>query len=81
MQKILAAALLAAGLVLSQLAWAEDKIADVTNMDALRAAVRADKKEFVASTLKLTPAEVRQKPRERADRGRRRSSPGAAGDE
>ena len=50
MQKILAAALLAAGLVLSQLAWAEDKIADVTNMDALRAAVRADKKEFVAST-------------------------------
>ena len=60
MQKILAAALLAAGLVLSQLAWAEDKIADVTNMDALRAAVRADKKEFVASTLKLTPAEAKR---------------------
>src|SRR6266487_6025115 len=60
MQKILAAALLAAGLILSQLAWAEDKIADVTDMDALRAAVRADKKAFVASTLKLTAAEAKR---------------------
>jgi hypothetical protein len=60
MQKILAAALLAAGLVLSQLAWAEDKIADVTDMDALRAAIRADKKGFVASTLNLTAAEAKR---------------------
>jgi hypothetical protein len=55
-----AAALFAAGLVLAQLAWGEDKIADVTDMDALRAAVRTDKKAFVASTLKLTPAEAKR---------------------
>jgi hypothetical protein len=59
MQKF-AAALLAAGLIVAQCAWAEDKIADVTDMDALRAAVRADKKAFVASTLKLTPAEAKR---------------------
>jgi hypothetical protein len=56
----LAAAVLAAGLMLAQFAWAEDKIADVTDMDALRAAVRADKKAFVASTLKLTPEEAKR---------------------
>jgi hypothetical protein len=44
----------------SQAAWGEDKIADVTDMDALRAAVRADKKAFVASTLQLTPAEAKR---------------------
>jgi hypothetical protein len=38
---------------------AEDKIADVTDMQALRAAVRADKKAFVASALSLTPAEAK----------------------
>jgi hypothetical protein len=59
MQKF-AAALFAAGLIAAQCAWAEDKIADVTDMDALRAAVRADKKAFVASTLKLTPAEAKR---------------------
>ena len=55
-----AAALLAAGLIVAQYAWAEDKSADVTDMDALRAAVRADKKAFVSSTLKLTPAEAKR---------------------
>ena len=60
MQKKFAAALLAAGLILAPLAWAEDKVADVTDMNALRAAVRADKKAFVASTLKLTPAEAKR---------------------
>jgi len=60
MEKFAAATLFAAGLIVAQLAWAEDKIADVTDMDALRAAVRADKKAFVASTLKLTPAEAKR---------------------
>lgn len=55
-----AAVLFAAGLIAAQYVWAEDKIADVTDMDALRAAVRADKKAFVASTLKLTPAEAKR---------------------
>jgi hypothetical protein len=59
MQKF-AAAVLAAGLIVAQYAWAQDKSADVTDMDALRAAVRADKKAFVASTLKLTPAEAKR---------------------
>ena len=60
MQKIFGAVLFAAGLIAAQLAWAEDKIADVTDMDALRAAVRADKKAFVASTLKLTTEEAKR---------------------
>src|SRR5690349_6941573 len=60
MEKFAAATLFAAGLLVAQCAWAEDKIADVTDMDALRAAVRADKKAFVASTLKLTPAESKR---------------------
>jgi hypothetical protein len=60
MQKTFAAVLFAAGLIAAQLAWAEDKIADVTDMAALRAAVRADKKAFVASTLKLTDLEAKR---------------------
>jgi len=55
-----AAALLAVGLIAAQAAWGEDKVADVTDMDALRAAVRADKKAFVGSTLQLTPAEAKR---------------------
>lgn len=42
------------------LAWAEDKIADVTDMQALRAAVRADKRAFVASTMNLSDAEAKR---------------------
>jgi len=59
MQKF-AAVLLAAGLIAAQYAWAQNKSADVTDMEALRAAVRADKKAFVASTLNLTPAEEKR---------------------
>ncbi len=55
-----AAVLFAAAMVAGQAASAEDKIADVTDMQALRAAVRADKKALVASTLQLTPAEAKK---------------------
>jgi len=55
-----AAAVFVAGLIVAQSVGAEDKIADVTDMDALRAAVRADKKGFVASTLKLTATEAKR---------------------
>ena len=48
------------GSVAAPCASAEDKIADVTDMQALRAAVRADKKAFVASTLKLTVTEEKR---------------------
>ncbi len=47
-------------MIAAQLVWAEDKIADATDMNALRAAVRADKKAFVASTLKLTTLEAKR---------------------
>ena len=59
MRKI-AAFLLAAALIAGGPAWGEGSVADVTDMQALRAAVRADKKAFVASTLALTPAEAKR---------------------
>lgn len=55
-----AAILFAIAMVAGQTASAEDKIAEVTDMQALRTAVRTDKKAFVASTLKLTPAEEKK---------------------
>lgn len=60
MQKNVATLLFAGALLAAQFASAEDKIADVTDMQALRAAVRADKKALVASTLQLTPAEAKK---------------------
>jgi hypothetical protein len=60
MKKNFAAVLFFAATIAAQSAWAEDKIADVTDMQALRAAVRADKKALVASTLKLTAAEAKR---------------------
>ena len=60
MNKILAIAALAVALVAPQAVQAQDKIADVTDMDALRTAVRADKKAYVASVMKLTPAEAKK---------------------
>jgi hypothetical protein len=60
MKKYLVASLFAAAVLAALPARAEDKIADVTDMQALRAAVRTDKKAFVESTLKLTPAEAKK---------------------
>ena len=61
MKKRFAAVLFAAAaLIAAQFAWADDKTADVTDMQALRTALRTDKKAFVASTLKLTPAEEKK---------------------
>lgn len=56
----LTAILFAAAMIAAQSAWAEGNVADVTDMQALRAAVRADKKAFVAATLKLTDAEAKK---------------------
>jgi hypothetical protein len=53
-------AFLLAAAIFAPCAWAEDKIADVTDMQALRNAVRADKKALVASTLNLTDAEAKK---------------------
>src|SRR5436190_6071344 len=60
MNKNFAAVLVAVVLIAAQSVRAEDKTADVTDMQALRSAVRADKKAFVESTLKLTPAEAKR---------------------
>ena len=60
MNKHLAAVLFAAAVIAAPCASAEDKIADVTDMQALRAAIRGDKKAFVASALQLAPAEAKK---------------------
>ena len=60
MNKNVVAMLFAAGLIVTQCAWAEDKTADVTDMQALRNAVRTDRKAFVASTLQFTDAEAKK---------------------
>lgn len=60
MKKSAAAALLAIVVIAAPSAWAEDKVADVTDMAALRTAVNADRKALVVSTLALTDAEARK---------------------
>jgi Spy/CpxP family protein refolding chaperone len=60
MKANVAAVLFAIVSMVAQCAFAEDKIADVTDMQALRNAVRADRKAFVASTLKLTDAQAKR---------------------
>ncbi len=60
MKKNLALALFGIAMIAAQCVLAEDKIADVTDMQALRKAVQTDKKALVASTLKLTDAEAKR---------------------
>jgi|SRR5450755_430113 hypothetical protein len=60
MRKYLGAILFVAALAAVHSATAEDKIADVTDMQALRNAIRTDKKAFVASTLTLTDVEAKK---------------------
>ena len=58
MKKIALGLLLAAAVLAPAIGFAEDKEAEVTDMQALRAAVKSDKKAFVASKLGLTDAEA-----------------------
>ena len=60
MKKNLAFVLFGIAMIAAQCVLAEDKIADVTDMQALRKAVQTDKKALVASTLKLTDAEAKR---------------------
>jgi len=60
MKKNLAAALILVAVTAAPFAWAQGKPADTTDMQTLRAAVRADKKALVASTLALTDAEAKK---------------------
>jgi hypothetical protein len=52
--------MLAVGLLASIPGWTQDKPSDVTDMMALQAAVRADKRGYVASTMALGDAEARK---------------------
>ena len=60
MKKYLTAAVYAWSLLAAPMAIAEGNAADVTDMQALRNAVRTDRKAFVASTLQLTDAEAKK---------------------
>ena len=60
MKKKLALVLLGLAMLTTSCAWAQEKVGDVTDMQALRNAVRSDKKALVASTLKLTEAEAKK---------------------
>ncbi len=60
MKKSMAAMLFAVAAFAAPIAWAEDKIADVTDMQALRNAVKTDRRAFVAATLKLTDAQAKR---------------------
>ena len=60
MKKYLTATVYAWSLLAAPMAIAEGNAADATDMQALRDAVRSDKKALVASTLKLTDAEAKR---------------------
>jgi len=59
-KNLLAAMLLTCILTLPTTAMAQNPAADVTDMQALRTAVKADKRAFVAATLTLTDAEAKK---------------------
>ena len=58
MSRCIAPLLFAAAMFATPFAWADGSAADVTDMQALREAVKTDKKAFVASVLNLTDAEA-----------------------
>jgi hypothetical protein len=60
MKRCVAAVVFALTLMVPPLAGAQGSAADVTDMQALRDAVRADKKAFVGSVLALTDAEAKK---------------------
>jgi Spy/CpxP family protein refolding chaperone len=60
MMKNLAVLLFAVAVTAAPSAWSQGNAADATDLQALRAAVKADKKAYVASVLALTPAEAKK---------------------
>jgi hypothetical protein len=60
MKATVIAILFAVAMAATPPAAAQDKNADMTDMQALRAAVKADKRALVASTLQLTDAEAKK---------------------
>ena len=60
MKTIVTALLFAVASLTAPIGAAQNKDGDVTDMQALRAAIKADKKAFVASTMNLTSAEAKR---------------------
>jgi len=60
MNKYIAPLMFAAAMLATTCVWAEGSVADVTDLQALRTAVRANKKAFVASTMQLTDTEAKK---------------------
>jgi Spy/CpxP family protein refolding chaperone len=60
MNKTVTAMLCAIVIAVAPRAWSQGSAADVTDMPALRTAVQADKKAFVAAKLQLTDAEAKK---------------------
>lgn len=60
MSKSLLALLVTIAAIAAPCAWAQGSAADVTDMQALRTAVKTDKRALVASTLALTDAEAKK---------------------
>src|SRR5204862_2294639 len=60
MKKNVTAMLLVSALLIAPIAFAQSNDGDVTDMQALRSAVKSDKKAFVASTMNLTSAEAKR---------------------
>jgi len=60
MKKIVTVLFFAVASLAAPIGLAQNKDGDVTDMQALRAAIKSDKKTFVAATLQLTPAEAKK---------------------
>jgi Spy/CpxP family protein refolding chaperone len=60
MKQFVSAFLIAIAAAAVSPAWAQGNPADVTDMQALRTALRTDKKAYVASVMKLTDAEAKK---------------------
>jgi hypothetical protein len=58
MRRIACVTVFAMALLAASPGWAQSKASDVTDMQALQAAVRADKRGYVASTLALSATEA-----------------------
>ena len=60
MNKFGMAVVLAAAIFATPCAMGQDRVSDATDMQALRSAVKADKRAYVASVLNLTDAEAKK---------------------
>jgi Spy/CpxP family protein refolding chaperone len=60
MKKNVRAMLFVVALLVAPIVLAQNKDGDVTDMQALRTAIKADKKAFVSSTMNLTSAEAKR---------------------